>query len=251
MVTVVGEDRNDVIITSAEPGIVEVERTSFTDIELRALGEGETKVSIEEGMLRNEYPIEVRAHDRFEVLHAERGWAVDPSSVSSLENLSVLADASQDIVVAYFDADGLLHGRGLASVALPRGTWPAISTPCGAEFEWRFDGGCWDPAPGDHLLRVTTEGEDDLLVPFMAVPADDIVDILMVRPEEDELAPGELVFVEVVGLTADGTHVHGVHATFFGLGLGTFAYEFVPELEPETIPVEALGIEKNLVYRGE
>ena len=228
-----------------------MDRTSFTDIEIRAVGEGETTVSIEGGMLRTEYPIEVRARDRFEVLHAERSWAVDPSSVSSLENLSVLADASQDIVVAYFDAHGLLHGRGLASVTLPRGTWPAISTPCGAVFEWRFDGGCWEPAPGDHLLRVTIEGEDDLLVPFTALPADDIVDILIVRPEEDEVARGDLVFVEVVGLTANGTQVHGVHAKFFGLGLGTFACEFVPELEPESIPVEALGIEKTLVYRGE
>lgn len=135
--------------------------------------------------------------------------------------------------------------------ALSRGTWPPISRPCGAEFEQRFDGGCWEPAPGDPALRVTMEGEDDVLVLFTSVRAEDIVDILIIHPEEDEVALGDLVFVEVVGLTADGTQVHGIHATFFRLGLGAFAYQFVPELEPQTIPVEALGIEKNLVYRGE
>ena len=208
-----------------------MDRTSFTDIEIRAVGEGETTVSIEGGMLRTEYPIEVRARDRFE--GASRGEKLGGGSEFGVEPREPFGTrgrfARHRRCAKSSTRHGLLHGRGLASVTLPRGTWPAISTPCGAVFEWRFDGGCWEPAPGDHLLRVTIEGEDDLLVPFTALPADDIVDILIVRPEEDEVARGDLVFVEVVGLTANGTQVHGVHAKFFGLGLGTFACEFVPE----------------------
>lgn len=219
LATVVGEDRNDVIIASDDPSVVEVERISFTDIELRAVGVGDTIVTIEEGLLSNEYAIEVRAHDRFEVLHAEKGWPVDPVSVGSLRDRLLLAGVSQDIIVAYYDSDGLLSGGGLASFRVP-------GSACGTEFDRRFDTACWIPREGDGSVRVSVQGEEAVFVPFTAVAAEDIVDILLLRVDEQDAEPGDVLHVEVVGATSHGKQVNGMHATIFGIKAAAFAYQY-------------------------
>lgn len=244
LVTVVGEDRNDVIITSDDLSVVEVERISFTDIELRAVGVGDTIVTIEEGLLSNEYAIQVRAYDRFEVLHAERGWPVDPVSVGSLRDRLLLAGVSQDIIVAYYDSDGLLRGRGLASVRVP-------GRVCGTQFDRRFDTACWIPTEGDASVRVDVQGEEIVFVPFTAVAAEDIVDILLLGADEQRAEPGDVLHVEVVGVTSDGQQVDGMHATILGIEMPAFAYEYDPEAPPKTFTVEALDFQKDMVFRGE
>jgi hypothetical protein len=170
-----------------------------------------------------------------------------PIPIGKLSEQVILA-GQQHLLVLYLDAEGeRLDALGLADLDLSPGLrlceTPATSLElhCLAIDE-----------PGLHVLGVSV-GDQHLAVPFRTVMESDIVDIVLLQPDEEELTPGSWVQIDVVGVTADGTHVASIHPRFEAGGdryLGYFAYQYDPDAPRRTLDVQALDRQIRTKFRG-
>ncbi len=233
-------------IAAIDPEILAVERTGADRVKLTTIGVGNTVLFVEENGRRREYAVEVGAHDRHEVLLVERGFLnLRPIAVVEPQHKALLAGAPQRIVVAYYDSQGLLLGSGLAkSMLATRGE------ECEAEVAGPFDVFCLVLAPGLRVINIDVAGEQERIITG-SVPKEDVVDLLLLRTEEEQAEPGDVIRVIAAGLTKEGTLVYGMQAEFGPQGMETFAYEYEPGAPEERILVKAAGFEKELSYRGE
>jgi hypothetical protein len=170
-----------------------------------------------------------------------------PVPVGELSDRVVLA-GQQHFLIQQLDSEG----RKLSDRAAPElGLSPGLK-PCDAE-PTSLEHYCLSiEAPGFHALEVGI-GDETLVLGFEAVSVSDIVGIVLLQPDEDELVPGTWVYVDVVGVTEDGTHVASIHPRF-EVGedsyVGYFAYQFDPDARPLTLDVEALGRHLRTNFRG-
>lgn len=238
----------DATVASADPSVVTVERLSSRGVELYGAGVGSTMIIVEEYGERTEYSVEVADHERFEVLHVERSVCDNPVSSGSLEGKALLAFAEQNFVVAYFDSRGLLVGRGLAEVTMPVATG---GVSCDLRTSCNFEARCWRPTTAAQSIRVAVD-EEEQTVEVTGVAADDVVDLLLISTDEDDAQPGQTIRVDALGVTSDGTRVHGVHASAAERWLPVpFAYDYRPGAEPLPLVVSAVHLEQEFVFRGD
>jgi hypothetical protein len=234
----------EVEVSSAEPAIAVVEWLDTHSLELRGVGVGKTTIAVQHGERITEYPIEVATPTRFEaVLVAGNPFIAE----GLLQGKAIRALEPQDIVILYYDPVGFLAGRGLADIVMP----PGIAE-CKTRFDSRFDAQCWRPAPGAHSIRVMSTRAEQLFE-VVAVDDDDIVDLVLVRAEEVNAAPADLIRVDALGVTEVGTMVYGMHA------IGTVEWLEVPfpiryetdaDADRWSLEVSAAGFTKELRGRG-
>ena len=235
----------DTTVTAGNPDVLGVERIGSELVELTAVEIGQTSLFVEGDGRRREYSVEVAAHERYEVLLVERApFSWRPVAVVTPQRIALLAGAPQRIVVVYYDSQGLLLGRGLADFAAP-----PRSDECEAQVAGPFDVVCLVLERGLHVVRFDVAGKQDGLV-IGAVPKEDIVDLLLLRTEEERAAAGDIIRVIAVGLSAQGTRVYGVGAEFGSPGVESMAYEYDPNAAARQISVKAAGFEEELTYRG-
>lgn len=170
-----------------------------------------------------------------------------PIPVGELSDRVVLA-GQQHFLIHQLDSEG----RRLADNAVPELELSPGLKPCDREPTSPEHYCLSIEASGSHALEVGIGGET-LVLGFEAVSVSDIVGIELLQPDEDELLPGTWVYVDVVGVTEDGTHVASVHPRF-EVGedsyVGYFAYQFDPDARPQTLDVEALGRHEGTSFRG-
>ena len=184
-----------------------------------------------------------RAPENFAVVLSESL----PIPIGKLSEQVILA-GQQHFLVLYLDAEGeRLDARGLAGLDLSSGLGLCDTPPTSLELHClAID------EPGLHVLEVSV-GNEHLAVPFRTVMESEIVDIVLLQPDEEELTPGSWVQVDVVGVTEDGTHVASIHPRFEAGGdryLGYFAYQYDPDARERTLHVEALDRRIRTRFRG-
>lgn len=238
-------------VTAADQGIVVIDQVSFDGevrsdlVGLRGVGIGRTTIAVQQGDRRTEYPIEVARPTRFNVLLVDGNpWVAE----GFLEGKTLLAQVDQHIVVTYYDPEGLLVGTGLADFLMPS----VIGSECEPPFipSW-YDRRCWRPVLGPQSIHVTVDDQEQS-VGVTAAAADDLVDLILVQTGEEDAQPGQKIRVDALGVTSDGTRVHGMHATAAdGWIRFPIAYEYDPEAEPRSFSVSAGGLEQELVFQGD
>ena len=106
---------------------------------------------------------------------------------------------------------------------------------------------------GELMAMEVSVGDKHLVLPFEAVPENEIIEIEVLQPDEEELLPGTWVHVDVVGVTEDGTHVSAIHPRF-EVGddkyFGYFAYQYDPNAPSQTLDIEALDWRTRAKFRG-
>jgi len=184
-----------------------------------------------------------RAPENFAVVLSESL----PIPIGKLSEQVILA-GQQHFLVLYLDAESeRLDARGLADLDLSSGLRLCETPPTSLELHCL----AIDEA-GLHVLGVSV-GDEHLTVPFRTVMVSDIVDIVLLQPDEEELTPGSWVQVDVVGVTEDGTHVASIHPRFEAGGdryLGYFAYQYDPDEPQRTLNVQALDRQIRTKFRG-
>jgi hypothetical protein len=232
-------------VLAADETILAIDWVEHPLVALRGVGIGETTITarIRQTDPIVEYPIEVAAPTRFEVLLVSGNY---PTSEGALDGKALLAEVPQQVLVTYHDPDGWLSGSGLADFVMPS----ANGSECEVSFGLTLEARCWRPVPGPQVIRVTVS-ETERWVSMTAVAPDDIVDLVLARTEEEDAEPGETLRIDVLGLTDDGTEVYGMHASAADGWLPfPIAYAYDPDAEPQSLTVNAIGLERELVYRG-
>ena len=227
-------------VSSADPTIVAVENIGSKGVVLRGVGVGTTIVSIQQEDRVVDYAVEVAAPTRFEVLLGNPAFAE-----VLLQGKAIRALELQHVVVLIYDGEGLLMGSGLAEIEMPAG----ISECQNLVSSW-YDSVCWQPAPRPQSIRVTVN-EEEQLIEINAVADDDIVELVLLHEEERDAEPGQLIRVEALGVTRDGTIVYGMQASspefwmFFPM-----VYEYDPDADLALSQVRAAGLTQELRFRG-
>lgn len=241
-------DSAEARVTVGDSQILLIERLDSAQLEITAIGVGETTIVFETRGKTTEYPVEVAKHERHEVwLAAQDSWTGGPVPLVEIDGKSLLANTPQQLLVTYHDANGLLYGSGLVELSPPPG-----SEECRSELGGPFDTICIEFDPGLHILELGLFEEIGTLV-IGATTEEEIIDLEVLQPDEALAQAGELLVVGAVGLTEQGTQVYGIGAEFVGTLLptaGIFAYEYVPSEATAGTPVRALGFEKEASYRG-
>jgi len=170
-----------------------------------------------------------------------------PIPVGELSDQVILA-GQQYFLISQLDSEGRkLAGQPLPELQLSPGLAPCDREPTSPEHY------CLSiEAPGFHELEIDV-GDETLVLGFEAVLANDIVEIELLQPDEDELLPGTWVHIDVVGVTEDGEHVASIHPRFEAgedSYVGYFAYQYDPDARPQTLDVEALGWQRRTSFRG-
>lgn len=245
--TEIRADGPDAVVAAVNPAVIRVERVDSNHVELRAVGVGTTTIQVAEDGQVEDYLVEVAIHQRHEVLLVQQGWGLVP--IVEIDDRILLSDTPHRIIVALYDDEGLLFGTGLSDVLLPD-----RSDECAADSGTSFDGRCMVLEEGLHLMQVEVAGETEELM-FGAVPQEDIVElVLQASKDEQDAEPGELIDVDLWGLTASGGRVHGIPVVLVEPGLGIpapFSYQFAPSSPVQQLTVEALGLEEQIAIRGE
>jgi hypothetical protein len=246
VVTAIESDGPSALVSAEDPDVIRVERIDSSHVELRAMGVGVTTIHVEEDGQVARYSVEVVVHERHEVLLVQQGWGVVP--ITPVNDKALLSNVPQRILVALYDSEGLLFGGGLSALTLPE-----RSQDCEHQSEARFDERCIIFEEGLHTLHVEVAGEEEDLM-LGAVSEERIVDILLLRTtEEDDAEPGDVIRVDVLGLTETGTRVYGLPEarTTADMDLiGPLAYRFEPSSSVELVAFEALGFEAVIAIRG-
>jgi MYXO-CTERM domain-containing protein len=216
-------------LASSNSEVVRIERVSNRVATLSFVGEGQATLVLENETSTTEQTVVVVPHDAF-VVH------------------QVILAGHQHFLVLYLDSDGeRLWGDGLADLTLSD-RLRLCDEELGA-----FEFHCLDiEEAGPHVLEVSV-GDERIVLPFQAVLERDIVEIALLQPDEEELAPGTWVQVDVVGVTEDGMHVSSVHPWFEveeARYVGYFAYQYDPEAPLQTLNVEALDRRLRTTFRG-
>ena len=231
-------------LESSNSEVVRIERVANRVATLSFVGEGQATLVLENETSTAEQTVEVVTHDAFVALLSE----VIPIPIGELSDQVILA-GHQYFLVLYLDSDGeRLWGDGLADLTLSDRLRLCDEEPGGA-----FEFHCLDiEEAGPHVLEVSV-GDERIVLPFQAVLEHDIVEIKLLQPDEEELAPGTWVQVDVVGVTEDGMHVASVHP-WFEVGearyVGYFAYQYDPEAPLQTLNVGALDRRLRTTFRG-
>jgi MYXO-CTERM domain-containing protein len=230
-------------LASSNSEVVRIERVSNRVATLSFVGEGQATLVLENETSTTEQTVVVVPHDAFVVLLSE----VIPIPIGELSDQVILA-GHQHFLVLYLDSDGeRLWGDGLADLTLSD-RLRLCDEELGA-----FEFHCLDiEEAGPHVLEVSV-GDERIVLPFQAVLERDIVEIALLQPDEEELAPGTWVQVDVVGVTEDGMHVASVHPWFEveeARYVGYFAYQYDPEAPLQTLNVEALDRRLRTTFRG-
>ena len=230
-------------LASSNSEVVRIERVSNRVATLSFVGEGQATLVLENETSTTEQTVVVVPHDAFVVLLSE----VIPIPIGELSEQVILA-GHQHFLVLYLDSDGeRLWGDGLADLTLSD-RLRLCDEELGA-----FEFHCLDiEEAGPHVLEVSV-GDERIVLPFQAVLERDIVEIELLQPDEEELAPGTWVQVDVVGVTEDGMHVSSVHPWFEveeARYVGYFAYQYDPEAPLQTLNVEALDRRLRTTFRG-
>lgn len=235
-------------VTVADPQVLIIERVDSAQLEISAIGVGETTIVFENHGKTTEYPVEVAKHERHEVwLAAHDSWTGGPIPLVEIDGKSLLANTPQQLLVTYYDAHGLLYGSGLVELSPP-----LRSEQCRRELGGPFDTICIAFDPGLHVLELGLSEEKETMV-IGASTEEEIIDLEVLQADEALAQAGEILVVGAVGLTEQGTQVHGIGAEFVSTPLptsGLFAYEYVPGEATAITPVRALGFEKEASYRG-
>lgn len=184
-----------------------------------------------------------RAPENFAVVLSESL----PIPIGTLSE-QVILTGQQQFLVLYLDAEGeRLDARGLAHLNLSPGLRLCEAPSTSLELHClAID------EPGLHVLEVSV-GDEHRAVPFRTVMESDIVDVVLLQPDEEELTPGSWVQIDVVGVTEDGTHVASIHPRFEAGGeryLGYFAYQYEPDEPQRTLNVQALDRQIRTKFRG-
>ncbi|MGB8329177.1 MAG: hypothetical protein WCE62_03545 [Polyangiales bacterium] len=237
----------DTVVSATDPDVIRVERVDSSHVKLSAVGLGTTTIQVEEDGQVADYPVDVLVHERHEVLLVQWSWGLVP--IVEIDNRMLLADTPHEIIVALYDDEGLLFGAGLSDFVLPE-----RSEACGSDPGASFDGLCIVVEKGLHVMQVEVAGEKEEIM-FGAVAQEDIVDLLLVASKDEQDAEaGELLDVDLWGLTENGGRVYGLPGELvspaFGIP-GPFAYEFQPSSPVQQVSVEALGLETQIEIRGE
>ena len=228
-------------IVVSNPAVVEVEHLDATHLRLTGVGVGEATVVVEDQGAACSYRTEVARPAGYELFLVDRGFLSGPVPIVHPGNKAVLSDVNQTFVIAYFDSNGPLHGRGLASVDAP-----PRSQECEANYSSVLDAHCFVLEEGLHVMHVQVGGETEEIV-FGAVPAEDLVGLDVRGTDEANAQAGDLIEMIAVGVTASGTPVYGLEPLF---GSQVWVYEFDPSEPPQEVSVRALGFELKLRYRG-
>ena len=246
VVTPIASDGPNALVSAEDPEVIRVERIDSSHVELRAMGVGVTTIRVEEDGQVARYSVEVVVHERHEVLLVQQGWGLVP--ITAVNDKALLSNVPHKILVALYDSEGLLFGTGLSTLALPE-----RSQDCEYQSGASFDGRCIIFEEGLHILHVEVAGEEEDVM-LGAVSEENIVDLLLLRSTEEENAePGELIKVDVLGLTASGTRVYGLpeeRTSAASWTVGPFAYQFEPSSAVELVTLEALGFEAVIAIRG-
>jgi hypothetical protein len=171
-----------------------------------------------------------------------------PIPVGELSDQVILA-GEQYVLISHLDSEGgwRLADHGTAELAVSPGSKLCEGEPRSPEhYCLSID------EPGFHALDVGV-GDETLVLPFRAVSVSDIVRVELLQPDEEELLPGTWVYVDVVGVTENGTRVASIHPRF-SVGedsyIGYFAYQYDPDAQPQQLHVEALGWHRRAGFRG-
>jgi hypothetical protein len=230
-------------LESSDSSVVRVDRVGRNTADLSFVGPGQANLVLANEDDVIEQWVEVARHQTFVVVLSE----VVPIPIGELSDATLLA-GWQFFLVLYLDSDGeRLSGQGLAEFGLS----PHLQLCDKPEGTFEHHRLCIDEA-GPHLLEVAV-GDERVVLPFQAVLERDIVDIEVLYPDEVELRPGTWVQVDVVGVTADGSHVASVHPAFAsdsGAYVGYFAYQFVPSALPEQLDIYAIDRSRSIEFRG-
>ena len=227
-------------VSSADPTIVAVESLGSKTVVLRGVGVGKTTVSIRQDDRIIDYSVEVAAPTRFEVMLGNPlfGEVI-------LQGKAIRALELQHVVVLIYDGEGLLVGSGLAEIDMPVG----ISECPNLVNSW-YDAVCWQPAPRPQSIRVTVN-EEEQLIEFTGVADEEIVELVLVRDEERDAEPGQLIRVDALGVTRDGTTVYGMQpSTSEFFMLFPTVYEYDPDAGVSVVEVSAADLEQVLRFRG-
>lgn len=227
-------------VSSADPTIVAVERLGSKGVVLRGVGVGKTTVSIRQDDRVIDYSVEVAAPTRFEVMLGNPlfGEVI-------LQGKAIRALELQHVVVLVYDGEGLLVGSGLAEIEMPAG----ISECPNLVNSW-YDAVCWQPAPRPQSIRVTVN-EEEQQIDITAVADDEIVELALVHEEERDAEPGQLIRVDALGVTEDGTTVYGMQPRTSALWMVfPMVYAYDPDAEVSLVEVRAAGLTQELRFRG-
>ena len=230
-------------LESSDSSVVRVDRVGRDTADLSFVGPGQATLVLANEDDVIERLVEVARHETFIVVLSE---AV-PIPIGELSGATLLA-GWQFFLVLYLDSDGeRLYGLGLAEFSLS----PHLEFCDKQEGTFEHHCLCFDEA-GHHVLEVAV-GDERVVLPFEAVLERDIVDIEVLYPDEVELRPGTWVQVDVVGVTADGSHVGSVHPAFASDGsgyVGYFAYQFLPSAFAEPLQIYAIDRSRSIEFRG-
>jgi hypothetical protein len=186
---------------------------------------------------------EVFPQDSFVVMLSEK-LAIP---VGELSDRVILAD-QQYFLISQLDSEGReLAGQAVPELGLSPGLKPCDGEPASLEHHCISIG-----ESGSHALEVGV-GDETLILRFEAVSVNEIVGIELLQPDEEELLPGTWVYIDVVGVTEDGTHVASIHPRFEvgeASHVGYFAYQYDPDSRPQTLDIEALGWHTRTSFRG-
>lgn len=170
-----------------------------------------------------------------------------PVPVGKLSEQVVLA-GRQFLLAVHLDTNGVrLEQHGPLELALPTGLRRCEGRPGSLDLH------CLELDPADlHVLEVSSEGQTQVLS-FRTVAEAEIVDVLLLQPDEEKLQPGTWVQVDAVGVTAAGLHVLGIHPEF-KVGedsyVGYFAYQFDPDAPAASLELRALDRRQRSQFRG-
>lgn len=246
-ITEIVSDGPDVVVSATDTDVIRVERVDSSHVALHAIGLGTTTIQVEDEGQVEDYRVEVAAHERSEVLLVQR--SLGPVPIVEIDETILVSDTPHQIVVALYDDEGLLFGTGLSELVLPE-----RSEACAFDFGASFDGHCMVVEEGLHIMQVQVGGEEETVV-LGAVAEQDILDLRVVASKDERDAEaGELIDVDLWGLTARGRRVYGLVGQLVAPAIGipgAFSYEFEPSAPVELISMEALGFERQLAIRGE
>lgn len=151
------DDPRAVALRSEDPGVVVLERVGSDLVRLTAVGVGETTISVREGVHLTTYDVEVAEPERHRVMVVERdSRTVRP--LFALDGASILAGAEHEAVVALYDSEGLLFGKGLAELEIPSG----VDDCGGTDPRGSFDGGCLRFDEGVHVIDIDVAGTQSI-----------------------------------------------------------------------------------------
>jgi hypothetical protein len=230
-------------LESSNSEVVRIESVANGVATLSFVGAGRATLMLENETSTAEETVEVVPHGAFAIVLSE----VIPIPVGKLSDQVILA-GHQYFLVLYLDSEGeRLWGDGLAKLTLSSRL--SLCDERLGSFEFH----CLDiEEAGPHVLEVSV-GDEHVTLPFRAILESDLVEIELLQPDEEELAPGTWVQLDVVGVTEDGMHVASIHPRFEvedDWYTGYFAYRYDPDAPLQTLNVEALDRRIRTKFRG-